>query len=329
MGMNFQTVSTAEKLPVSDGLSGGYLPGTKIPGPLLRRALGYINSSLERMVREIHKQGLASSTAIIISAKHGQSPQNPLDLTRISDGPIIDHINDAWAKLHPGGPALVAAASDDDAMLMWLSNRSVEATSFVKSFLLGHTAAGTTYNVSHPELAGPLRTLEHSGLAQVFAGSDAARFFGVDPSDPRHPDVLGVAAHGAVYTGGVAKIAEHGGSGAEDRDVALLIYAPSAVDAGVVSESVQTRQIAPTILQLLGLNPHALKAVQIEGTKVLPGRSSPAHASPRRQSPLAAGAERSFVLVLPPIMRTYVRDGDHCLRSASALSANDRSRRPG
>ncbi|MDQ6841784.1 MAG: alkaline phosphatase family protein [Actinomycetota bacterium] len=271
MGMNFQTVSTAEKLPVSDGLNGGYLPGTKIPGPLLRRALGYINSSLERMVREIHKQGLASSTAIIISAKHGQSPQNPLALTRISDGPIIDHINDAWAKLHPGGPALVAAASDDDAMLMWLSNRSVEATSFVKGFLLGHNATGTTYNVSHPELAGPPRTLEHSGLAQVFAGIDAARFFGVDPSDPRHPDVLGVVQRGVVYTGGLGKIAEHGGSGAEDRDVALVIYAPSVVHAGLVSESVQTRQIAPTILQLLGLNPQDLKAVQIEGTKVLPG----------------------------------------------------------
>ena len=34
-GMNFQTVSTAQKLPSSDGLTGGYLPGTRTPGPLL------------------------------------------------------------------------------------------------------------------------------------------------------------------------------------------------------------------------------------------------------------------------------------------------------
>jgi len=34
---------------------------------------------------------------------------------------------------------------------------------------------------------------------------------------------------------------------------------------------VETTQIAPTILQLLGLNPQALQAVKIEGTKVLPG----------------------------------------------------------
>ena len=30
------------------------------------------------------------STAIIISAKHGQSPLDPNQLTRIDDGPIID-----------------------------------------------------------------------------------------------------------------------------------------------------------------------------------------------------------------------------------------------
>jgi hypothetical protein len=42
--MNFQTVSTAQKLPTSDGLTGGYLPGGTVPGPLLVRALNYIDA---------------------------------------------------------------------------------------------------------------------------------------------------------------------------------------------------------------------------------------------------------------------------------------------
>ena len=46
LGMNFQTVSTAEKLPTSDGLAGGELPGTTTPGPLLARALQYVNDQL-------------------------------------------------------------------------------------------------------------------------------------------------------------------------------------------------------------------------------------------------------------------------------------------
>ena len=36
-------------------------------------------------------------------------------------------------------------------------------------------------------------------------------------------------------------------------------------------DRVETTQIAPTILQLLGLDPEQLQAVQIEGTRVLPG----------------------------------------------------------
>ena len=90
-----QTVSTAEKLPTSDGLIGGYLPGGTVPGPLLTRALDYIIAKVGAMVAEIRAQGLARSTAIIISAKHGQSPTDPKDLARVPDGPIIDGINAA------------------------------------------------------------------------------------------------------------------------------------------------------------------------------------------------------------------------------------------
>jgi hypothetical protein len=37
---------------------------------------------------------------------------------------------------------------------------------------------------------------------------------------------------------------------------------------------VETAQVAPTILQLLGLDPDALDAVRAEGTPVLPGLDS-------------------------------------------------------
>ena len=91
-GMNFQTVSTAEKLLRSDGLKGGYEPGTITPGPLLQRALDYINAKLQAMDEEIHAQGLADSTAIIVSAKHGQSPQDPNSL--VTDQGRSDHRSD-------------------------------------------------------------------------------------------------------------------------------------------------------------------------------------------------------------------------------------------
>jgi hypothetical protein len=263
-GMNFQTVSTAEKLPSSDGLTGGYLPGTDTPGPLLSRALDYINTELGKMVSELHAQGLQDTTAIILSAKHGQSPQDPNQLTRIDDGPIIAAINAGWKASHPGAADLVAFATDDDAIQMWLSDRSHAATSYVKHYLLTHSATGNT-------ASGGSRTLPASGLRRVYAGPDAARYFGVPESDPNHPDVWGVVQVGVVYTGGTGKIAEHGGANPADRDVPLVVYAPGTVRARTVDRPVLTPQIAPTILQLLGLDPDALKAVRIEGTRVLPG----------------------------------------------------------
>jgi hypothetical protein len=265
-GMNFQTVSTAEKLPVSGGLTGGYLADGATPGPLLARALDYVDAQIGAMVAEIDSHGLASSTVIIVSAKHGQSPQKPSDLTRIPDGPIIDGLNAAWSAAHPGAGDLVAFSIDDDAMLIWLHDRSAAATSFAKSYLLGHSGVGN-------DIDGNPKPYTSSGLAQAYAGADAAAVFGVAPGDARVPDVLGIAQHGSVYTGKQGKIAEHGGNDAQDRDVPVLVSGRPLAHGHwrhLVDSPVETTQIAPTILQLLGLDPQSLQAVQAEGTAALP-----------------------------------------------------------
>ena len=263
-GMNFQTVSTAEKLPTSDGLSGGDLPGTHTPGPLLTRAIAYVSDQLGAMVGELRAQGLLNQTAIVISAKHGQSPQDPYDLTRVDDGPIIAGVNAAWAKTHPGNTSLVVSGTDDDAIMWWLSDRSPAAAAFVTQYLMSHTVTGNTYD-------GGTRTLASSGLRKVYAGAAAARYFGVPVGEPRHPDVWGIVQPGVVYTGGKGKIAEHGGANPADRDVPIVVYAPRAVTPGTYATHLETTSIAPTILHLLGLNPQDLAAVRIEGTPVLPG----------------------------------------------------------
>jgi Type I phosphodiesterase / nucleotide pyrophosphatase len=263
-GMNFQTVSTAQKLPTSDGLAGGYLPGGTVPGPLLVRALNYINTEVGAMVAEIAKQHLTSATAIIISAKHGQSPTDPNTLARVPDGPIIDAINAAWTAAHPGAGDLVIFSTDDDGMLLWLSDRSQAAADFVKTYLLTHSAAGNN-------VAGNPVTVSASGLTKVYAGAASAAFYGVPLSDPRHPDITGIVQHGVVYTGKKSKIAEHGGDDPQDRNVPVLLVVPGLQDGHGIAAPVETTQIAPTILALLGLNPRDLQAVRIEHTQVLPG----------------------------------------------------------
>jgi len=266
-GMNFQTVSTGQKLPTSrteNDLSGtakgGYLADGATPGPVLTNALDFVDQSLGSMVSALKGRGLYNSTAIIVSAKHGQSPMNLAALNRINDGQIIAALNAAWNSSHPSVPKLVALGTDDDGMLLWLYDRSDAATDFARQFLL---------NYSDPTASVDGKPVTSAGLYQVYAGAAAAALIGVDQSDPRVPDVIGISQYGVVYTSHKAKIAEHGGDHLEDRNVPILLAWPGAPGGTAVTTPVETTQIAPTILRLLGLNPNELQAVRIEGTQAL------------------------------------------------------------
>jgi hypothetical protein len=300
LGMNFQTVSVAEKVdsPATitknpDGTYtvgptelAGYFPGTMTPRPLLASAFEYVDAQLRRMVQTIHKAGLTSSTAIIVTAKHGQSPQDPVLLKRIDDGPIIGAINEAWCEAQNPTASpdpttfctsglsdgtitpLIVAGTDDDLWQSYLSVKTQAAADFVKGYLWNHDATAVLYNNDGVDRG--TEQVPHSGLAQIYAGQEAADFFGVPYSNPRYPDVFGRVQVGVVYTGG-SKIAEHGGDNPGDRDVPILVYAPGTVKPASSGQWTETTQVAPTILQLLGLDPSSLQAVQQEGTQVLPG----------------------------------------------------------
>ena len=59
-----------------------------------------------------------------------------------------------------------------------------------------------------------------------------------------------------------------------DTHVLMVVNGPG-IPAQVESVSVETTQVAPTILSVLGLNPAKLTAVKAEGTQVLPGLRGP------------------------------------------------------
>ena len=266
-GMNFQSVSTAEKLPISDGLAGGYLSdGT--PGPLLSGALDYVDGELGALQAAIRANGLSKSTTIILSAKHGQSPENLATLRRVDDGKIIDGLNAQWAASHPDAAPLVSFSVDDDGMLLWLSDRSPNALATAKQYLLTHSAPA---NRSGDAKGTFSTTVASSGLTTVYTGAAADRFIGARTGDAHVPDLIGIGQDGVVYTGKTGKIAEHGGDHFEDLNVPLVVSGAGANHA-VNHSPVKTTQIAPTILELLGLNPQALQAVHAEHTNVLPGR---------------------------------------------------------
>ncbi|MGI8702198.1 MAG: hypothetical protein ACR2JU_13525, partial [Nocardioidaceae bacterium] len=179
----------------------------------------------------------------------------------------------AWLAQYPARPQpLVAASLNDDGMLLWFSNgdQTLVADRFAATFLQSYAGdgTGTDGSAKATDINTAPVAYDHAGLDTIYAGPQAAQFLRTTAADPRVPDLVGVVQHGVVYTGKTSKIAEHGGNDPQDRHVPLVVAGP-----GVAHQSsgtpVETTQIAPTILALLGLNPGELQAVRIEGTAVL------------------------------------------------------------
>jgi hypothetical protein len=144
-------------------------------------------------------------------------------------------------------------------MLIWLTDHSPAAVAFARTYLLHHDGVGN-------DITGAAKAYTASGLAAVHPGP---AIIGV--RDERVPDLVGLAQPGVVYTGKKSKIAEHGGNTDADRHVPILVAGAGVTAGHTVTRPVETTQIAPTILRLLGLNPGELAAVRAQHTAVLPG----------------------------------------------------------
>ncbi|WP_204259622.1 alkaline phosphatase family protein [Lichenicola cladoniae] len=241
-GMNFQAVSVGQKLASSGptdpaGLVGGYADANGTPNNALLAQAEYVDDALGRIVAHLRSRGLLDSTLLIVSAKHGQSPIDPSTRRTIDDTPFT---------LTPGYGFHIA---DDEAMI-WLAPATRAK----------NLAGAGSYLTKNAQALGTEYLLDRNALKDVYR----------DPAvDARTPDFIDVSKHGVIYTTGT-KLAEHGGFSFDDRNVALLV-AGTRIAPSVDIASVQTTQIAPTILTALGLDPNDLQAVRIEHTAVLPG----------------------------------------------------------
>jgi len=269
-GMNFQAVSVGQKLAKDNsdgscaddtgtlnGQPGGYLDGAGTPSVVLEYGLDKTDQALHSMVQALESQGIYDSTLFIVSAKHGQSPINPVKVNKPG------HFADLVAGLPDGGtnPAALVIASaaacstgpcgfvqDDDIALLWLPDQSQVPA--VAAYLNANASA--------------------LFIDEVLAGNEIKLKFNDPNHDSRTPDILVQPIYGTIYTGSTKKNAEHGGFSFGDTNVGLIVSNPS-LKAGVLKTPVATSQVAVTILQALGLDPNALKAVQVEKTVELPG----------------------------------------------------------
>jgi len=271
-GMNFQAVSVGQKLakdnfdnscpddtnPNINQQAGGYIDGSGTPSTVLAYGLLQTDQALGSMIVALKNEGIYDSTLFIVSAKHGQSPINPLKTNK--PGHFADLVaNLPDGKTNPAAIAITNAANcttgpcgfvqDDDIALIWLQGQ----------------------NISGPQVADYLNTNANAlFIDEVLGGAELTLKFKDPSSDSRTPDVLVQPMYGTIYTTSSSKNAEHGGFSFGDTNVGLIVSNPG-IKASVLKTPVATSQVAPSILQGLGLDPQSLKSVQIEKTELLPG----------------------------------------------------------
>jgi len=271
-GMNFQAVSVGQKLakdnydnscaddtdPSINQQPGGYIDGAGTPTAVLAYGLQKTDQALASMITALQNAGLYDSTLFIVSAKHGQSPVNPLKINKPGHfADLVGNLPDG--KTNPAAIAITNAANcstgpcgfvqDDDIALIWLQGQGI-GDQQVADYL--NTNANALF------------------IDEVLGGAELTLKFNDPAHDSRTPDIIVQPTYGTVYTGSTAKNAEHGGFSYSDTNVGLIVSLPS-FSASVVKTPVASSQVAPTILHELGLDPRSLQSVQIEKTELLPG----------------------------------------------------------
>jgi len=269
-GMNFQAVSVGQKLKKDNsdgsctadtnsainGQPGGYLDGAGTPTAVLAYGLKKTDDALDAMIDALKDAGIYDSTLFIVTAKHGQSPINPLKTNKPG------HFADLVAALPGAGsdPAAIAIANanacatgpcgfvqDDDIALIWLQDQT--QTDLVAAYLNTHA--------------------KELFIEEVLAGTELKLKFNSPLKDPATPDILIQPIYGTIYTGSGKKNEEHGGFSFGDTNVGLIVSNPG-IEHKTVKSPVATSQVAASIVKALGIDPGELDAVKKEGTRVLP-----------------------------------------------------------
>ena len=249
-GMNFQSVYIGESVNEAGVGTGGYQNAAGLPSEELLEEIKSVDTSIGQIVDALKDAGLYDSTLLIVTAKHGAGPIDPTRYVADGSGTPATVLGSMIPFSESPLNSTGIGATEDDVSVLWLKK-----------------------GVSVPAAVEVLEKNATSiGLGEILYGPSLAVGYSVGGwakgQDLRAPDIIVTPNPGVTYSGSTKMIEDHGGFSHDDTNVMLLVANP-AFTAKTVSVVAQTTQVAPTILQALGLDPGLLDAVNLEGTQVL------------------------------------------------------------
>ena len=250
-GMNFQAVYVGQSVSEPGVGNGGYQNAAALPSARLLQEIQFVDAAIGDIVAALKKSSIYDDTLLIVTAKHGDSPIDPTSYVANGTNTPATLLGNAIPFSESPLNSTGIGATEDDVSVLWLK-QGASVTDAVALLESNATAIG---------------------LGQIFYGPSLAVNFAVggwEPGqDPRAPDIIVTPNVGVTYSGSTAMIGDHGGFAHDDTNVVMLVANPHFAGR-TVSNTTTTMQVAPTIIEALGLDPEELDAVRAEGTSALP-----------------------------------------------------------
>jgi len=280
-GMNFQAVSVGEKEP-GTLFNGGGIDANGNARPDLVSAVNHTDKSIGLILNELQKTGQADSTLVVLTSKHGQNPvQDPtVGLSSTFDSQTGKAGGDGnltafGALLVQNGIQIADEAGGDTSSLIFLKDPSQVQKAVALLNTKNYSFDNTADKVSDPTGKTLFSTQDAAAQGTVLSGQAIINAGLGDPTkNDRTPDIIVELNEGYFFGNATKKRSEHGGFTDADTHVALIAGSAGLADdlqGTTNSFNVSTTQIAPTVLEALGLDPNELQGVQIDGTQDLKG----------------------------------------------------------
>ena len=278
-GLNLQAVSVGEKEPATL-FNGGGIDANGNARPDLVSAVAHTDASIGLILDELKKKGLDSSTLVVLTAKHGQNPvQDPtVGLSSTFDSTTGQAGGDGGltafgALLARNGIEIASENGGDTSSLIFLKNKADVQKAVALLNAKNYSFDTAKDLISDPTGNTLFSTEDAAAQGTVLSGQAIINAGLGDPlTNDRTPDIVVPLNEGYFFGNATKKRSEHGGFTDADTHVALIAGSAglsSSLQGATDTHKVSTTQIAPTILEALGLDPKALQGVQLDGTQDL------------------------------------------------------------
>jgi arylsulfatase A-like enzyme len=260
---------TLINLPEFDWPLGHVWGGPTDPGGVKTLMQGF-DSDLAMLQQAYHKAGVLNRTIFVILADHGMMPLTH----RISKDELVSAITKSGAK--------IVSDAYSTAGYFWLDRESLAPAAarhianlgsrYIQSVYAGvKTSKGYVYQrvSSSKRLVAADEEATNQRLLQSFNGSN-------------HPDVVvffteGTGSEPAGQSGWKA---DHGGASWEAQHLPLVISGPGVQQGHVSSYPARLIDVAPTVLQLMGIDPKRMQGTPLADAMT----STPSWAASRQKS---------------------------------------------